>query len=47
MTDGKVELRMVTRIVDADHHVFEHYMKPAGEPEKQWMEIRYTRQGKG
>jgi hypothetical protein len=46
MTELKVELRLVTRIVDADHHTFEHYMKPAGAPEKKWMEIRYTRKGK-
>lgn len=46
LTERRQHLRMVTRIVDADHHEFEYHAKPAGQPERKEMVIRYTRKGK-
>ena len=45
MSGQALKLRMVTRVVDADHHVFEYYMTPPGMPEIQQMVIEYARKG--
>ena len=43
MTSTDEKLRMVTRIVDADRHVFEYYVTVGGQEVKQ-MEIEYVRE---
>ena len=45
MSGQALKLRMVTRVVDEDHHVFEYYMTPPGMPEIQQMVIEYARKG--
>ena len=43
MTKQPAKVRMVTRVVDKDHHVFEYYMTMPGVPELKSMEIEYVR----
>ncbi len=38
-----LKLRMVTRVVDADHHVFEYYVTMPGAGELKQMELSYAR----
>lgn len=45
MSKQTMGVRMVTRIVDKDHHVFEYYMTMPGAPEFKSMEIEYVRKG--
>lgn len=43
MTQGMETLRMVTRFVDDDHHVFEYYVTDASGKEHRQMVIEYRR----
>lgn len=43
LTSRREKLRLITRIVDKDHHVFESWAKPAGLPEYKKVETRYQR----
>ncbi|MEE8525903.1 MAG: DUF1579 domain-containing protein [Thermoanaerobaculia bacterium] len=43
MSQQQMKLRMVTRIVDEDHHVFDYYVTMPGIPELKQMVIEYTR----
>lgn len=45
MSKQAMRVRQVTRVVDADHHVFEYFMTVPGAPEFKSMEITYTRKG--
>jgi hypothetical protein len=45
MSGQPMELRMVTRVVDEDHHVFDYYVKMPGMAETKQMAIEYTRKG--
>ena len=43
MSKQTMKVRYVTRVVDADHHVFEYFMTMPGAPEMKSMEIAYSR----
>lgn len=45
MSGQMMKLRMVTRIVDQDHHVFEYFMSIGDSPEMKQMVIEYERKG--
>jgi hypothetical protein len=43
MSKQEMDVKLVTRLVDDDHHVFQFFMTPAGAPELKAIEIEYTR----
>ena len=46
MSKQAMKVRMVTRVVDQDHHVFEYYMTMPEAPEFKSMQIEYVRESK-
>lgn len=45
MSKQPADVRLVTRVVGKDHHVFEMYMTLQGVPEFKMMQIDYVREG--